>query len=487
MKKQYLKKSAAVVLAFLLVLSLASCGETKQSQADGSGESIKDKIAAIDGVLSIEAVENNQSDWLPERYVVMVEQQIDWNDPDAGTFPQRVEVGIHPGAEVNILETNGYMFLDGDLTSDEQPELCRLLDANHIRAEHRFSGESFPEGMNNYSTEGWEYLTTENESGDYHHIYEIMSQALDGQWVSYGRSRGGRACMDYARHYPNDMKGYIPYVGVNCNGLNDPRVMDYLNNTVGDNAFGEKEAARRRGVVEDFLVECVKSKDQMEVPLWDAMEKGGYTFPVWVSKERLFDLSLLEFQAGIWQSDGDVQEIEKVLALPDDDTGEKPAAKNDALFDLLLKYGDPSTYSHESFGFAYYAGALINEGHYDLDFSHLRASLKKAGLEDRLDVKPEDEKNYLKNFVLDEDQKDAFTFVPGHYEALDDFAKTTDVNIVLIGGDLDPWSAVYVDGGDNPNFKSYIFTGKAHHTQIADFDKQTQDEIVNTIKSWLQK
>jgi len=120
MKKQYLKKSAAVVLAFLLVLSLASCGETKQSQADGSGESIKDKIAAIDGVLSIEAVENNQSDWLPERYVVMVEQQIDWNDPDAGTFPQRVEVGIHPGAEVNILETNGYMFLDGDLTSDEQ-------------------------------------------------------------------------------------------------------------------------------------------------------------------------------------------------------------------------------------------------------------------------------------------------------------------------------------------------------------------------------
>lgn len=38
--------------------------------------------------------------------------------------------------------------------------------------------------MNNYSTENWQYLTTENESGDYHHVYEMMSQVLDGQWIA---------------------------------------------------------------------------------------------------------------------------------------------------------------------------------------------------------------------------------------------------------------------------------------------------------------
>ena len=490
------KRLAILAFAIMLVFTgmiPCACSEenvtTEEAFSDwnpDSPASIKDKIAAIDGVLSIEAVGNNQSDWLPERYIVMVEQQIDWSDPDAGTFPQRVEVGIHPGAEVNILETNGYMFLDGELTADSQPELCLLLEANHIRAEHRFSGESFPEGMNNDSTEGWEYLTTENESGDYHHIYEIMSQVLDGQWVCYGRSRGGRACMDYARHYPNDMKGYISYVGVNCNGLNDPRIMDYLNKTIGDNAFGKEEAARRRGVIEDFLVECVKCRDQMENLLWEAMGDGGYSFPDWVSKERLFDLSLLEFQSGFWQSDGDIQEIEKALALSDDGTEENTSEKTDALFTLLLQYGDPSSYSHESFGFSYYAGALINEGYYDLDFSFLRTSLKKAGLEDRLAVRPEDEKDLLKNVALDECQKDVFIFVPGNYEALADFAQTTDLKIVFIGGDLDPWSAVYVDGGGNPNFRSYIFTRKSHRTQIADFDQQTQDEIVNSIKSWLQ-
>ncbi len=55
----------------------------------------------------------------------------------------------------------------------------------------------------------------------------------------------------------------------------------------------------------------------------------------------------------------------------------------------------------------------------------------------------------------------------------------------MISGDLDPWSAVYVDGGDNPNFKTYILTGKAHHTQIADFNQNTQTEIIEAIKSWL--
>ena len=62
-----------------------------------------------------------------EKYAVMVEQQIDWKDPAAGTFAQLVEVGIHKDAEVNILETYGYLFLDGDLSADNQPELCIIL------------------------------------------------------------------------------------------------------------------------------------------------------------------------------------------------------------------------------------------------------------------------------------------------------------------------------------------------------------------------
>ena len=38
----------------------------------------------------------------------MVEQHIDWDDPSAGTFLQRVELRIHPDVKVNTLETYGY-------------------------------------------------------------------------------------------------------------------------------------------------------------------------------------------------------------------------------------------------------------------------------------------------------------------------------------------------------------------------------------------
>ncbi|MBO7676650.1 MAG: hypothetical protein J6S49_03950 [Erysipelotrichaceae bacterium] len=479
-------KLTIVALISLLMFSLVSCGDKQEPKEDTSGQLIMEKIAGLKGVISVEAVENNQSEWLPEKYAVMVEQQIDWNDPEAGTFAQLVEVGIHPGAEVNVLETYGYPFLDGDLAGDNQPEVCVILEANHIKVEHRFSGISFPEGMTNYSKDGWEYLTTENESGDYHHVYEMFSQIFNGQWVAYGRSRGGRACVDYARHYPGDMKGYVPYVGVNCNGEHDPRVMDYVNTVIGDNAFGKEEAARRRKLMDDFMVECIRNREQLQNILWDAMASMGRSFPEWTTRERLLDLTLLEFQVEFWQDDGDFGDIENVLSLPDDDT-EKRAAKNDAIYALFPRYGgDPSFYSHDYFGFSYYVGALVEEGNYEIDFSHLREVLKQAGLDDQLAIKPEDQKDLLRNFVLDDDQKDHFVFIPGHYEALDDFAKTTDQEIVFIGGDLDPWSAVYVDGGDNPNFKSYILIGKAHHTQIADFDQDTQKEIIETIRSWVQ-
>ena len=478
-----LRRSLTLTLLILLLFPLVSC---RKEQEDTSKRSLMDKIAALEGVSSVEKIENSQSKWLPERYVIMVEQQIDWADPDAGTFLQRVEVGIHPDAQVNVLETNGYPFMEGELYADSQPEVCVILEANHIRVEHRFSGISFPEGMNNYSTDNWQYLTTENESGDYHHVYELMSQVLEGQWVSYGRSRGGRACVDYARHYPGDMKGYIPYVGVNCNGEHDPRVMDYVNKTISDKAFGKEEAARRRKLMEDFQVECIRNKEHLQEMLGDAMMAKGLAFPAWASKDRLLDFTLLEFQVEFWQDDGDFKDIEDALALPEE-TAEQKAAKNDALYALLPRYGgDPSFYSHDYFGFSYYAEALIEEGNYEINFAYLREALRKAGLEDKLSVRPEDQKELLRNFVLDDDQKDAFVFVPGHYEALDDFAKTTDQNIVFIGGDLDPWSAVYVDGGNNPNFRSYILTGKAHHTQITDFDEGTQAEIIGIIRSWLQ-
>jgi len=83
--------SVLLVLVSIWILLPAACGESLQS---GDGKTIGEQIAAIDGVFNVEPIGNNQSEWLPEKYLVLVEQQPDWNNPEAD-----------PETQTEILET----------------------------------------------------------------------------------------------------------------------------------------------------------------------------------------------------------------------------------------------------------------------------------------------------------------------------------------------------------------------------------------------
>ena len=52
---------------------------------------LQEKLAALKGISGIEKL---QSDHYPEKYVVRITQQVDPKDPAAGTFTQRVIVGL---------------------------------------------------------------------------------------------------------------------------------------------------------------------------------------------------------------------------------------------------------------------------------------------------------------------------------------------------------------------------------------------------------
>ena len=50
-----------MILASLLMLTLVSCS-IKQSEEEKREQSMMERIAAVDGVISVEIVENNQSE-----------------------------------------------------------------------------------------------------------------------------------------------------------------------------------------------------------------------------------------------------------------------------------------------------------------------------------------------------------------------------------------------------------------------------------------
>ncbi len=61
MKRQHVDKPITVILASLLMLTLVSCS-IKQSEEEKREQSMMERIAAVDGVISAEIVENNQSE-----------------------------------------------------------------------------------------------------------------------------------------------------------------------------------------------------------------------------------------------------------------------------------------------------------------------------------------------------------------------------------------------------------------------------------------
>ncbi len=109
---------AAICIWMVLLLCVSAA-----AVAEAPASALAEKLAAAEGVLRVERVEGNRSAWMPEKYIVTVEQQLDWKHPEAGSFPQRVELGLHPGALVNVLETNGYQLFDDKLPTDDQPEV----------------------------------------------------------------------------------------------------------------------------------------------------------------------------------------------------------------------------------------------------------------------------------------------------------------------------------------------------------------------------
>ena len=167
---RFLKAFTVMAMAAVLILVLAACGgnagSSDSSSANGtsssapaanaSGSSTAQALAALDGVKSVDPVDVSGSQVYAEKYVVTFEQPLDHKNPSAGTFPQRVEVGIVKDAKTNVMETDGYLLFDEAIAMDDAHELCSMLSGNYIHVEHRFFGQSRPASLSNDGTDGWQ-------------------------------------------------------------------------------------------------------------------------------------------------------------------------------------------------------------------------------------------------------------------------------------------------------------------------------------------
>ncbi|MBQ9042141.1 MAG: hypothetical protein IJ111_04930 [Eggerthellaceae bacterium] len=496
------KTLAVMAMAAALALVLAACGgnaggsasssasgesaSASSSSASASTSSTAQALAALDGVTNVEAIDVSGSQMYAEKYLVTFEQPLDHKDPSAGTFPQRVEVGIVPDAQTNVMETDGYLLFDQQLAMDDAHELCLMFAGNYIHVEHRFFGESRPESLSNDGTDGWQYLTSENAAADYHRIYTELSKVLDGPWTATGTSRGGEVCASYAYYYPEDMGLYVPYVGPFSSGREDPRYYEFVYTKIGDEKYGAEKAKEYRDLVSSFQVELMKNKEALAPALKQFAESQGSVYREGVTDGMLFDLAVSELAVQEWQANQDVSSnpqmdlsfegMKEVLAMPEGTADEKNA-KLDAELTFLYFLASPSDWAANSIAWPYYVGAATQYGQYHYDFSYLRQACEAAGLGDVLTVKPEDEDGFLFKMVLTPEQQQAFAYDGSFYEGVTKWIDTADAKIVFIYGNSDPWYSLRMHDTGNPNVKMYVSDTKPHSVRITDFGKATMQEI----------
>ena len=498
-----MKKLISLILCLCLMAGLVPA--FAENAAADVKTPMRESLEKLDGVSRVEVIQPAEgSAYFSERYLVIFDQPLDWKDPSKGTFPQRVAVEICDGAEINVLETQGYCLPDymvpesmretmNVLGMDAAPEIAGLVtkSGNYINVEHRFFGESRPEDMSNTDTKYWEYHTPENAANDYHRIYTALSPILGERWVSVGTSRGGLMTNVYAKYFPEDMKVYIPYVAPCSDGFESNSMYRFANEEIGNTTYGEETAEKYRAIVTDFQVELLKNKEAMLPVLGNFIEQQGLKYQNGLKDfSQLYDLMVLEAGLQVWQyeKNHDFDSLKTIVELPED-TDELKGQKLLALLQKFLEIQSPQDWSYSFSAWPYYVNTAMYYGQYWYDFSWLREALEKAGVENTLSVSPAQEKDIPWSIIFTPEQREAFAYDGGAFrkELLEDM-KTTRAKHLMIFGACDPWlsQAVPEDATNgNENIRRYINPDYPHDSKITNMPEEIKNEIINLLKDWL--
>ncbi len=455
-----LLKITSILTAGVLLLAGSVCASAQSE--------LENRLKSLESVASVEKLE---SDLLPDKYLLHVTRPVnpeaagemapemqtyvkysskEIREKDAGTFDQRVFV-CHAGYDrPTVLVTEGY-WASYAMNPRYQEELSRLFNTNLVVVEYRYFADSTP------AEKDWNYLTVANSLCDLHHAVGMLKDIYKGKWIATGISKGGQTTMFYRAYYPEDVDISVPYVAPLNKSVEDGRHEPFLEKQVG--------TAAERKVIADYMTNLLKKRD-VYFPMYKKhCEEKGYTFRV--PLEEVYDLSVMEFRYAIWQYGTPVSSI-PALDSPDK-----------TIFDFFLGLCEPDYFSIQSPYYSFDIMAAKELGYYGYDIRPFKKymSIKTT-------------KDYLRRVMLDYPDN-RLKFDDTLYRHTVEFLKKNDPKMIFIYGGVDPWGSsgvcTWLDTSKKNNLKVYVKPGGSHATRIGTFEEPVRDEIVNTLKGWLEE
>ncbi len=431
------KKYILLFLNILLPVYLSA-------QTDGSFSSILKDQPEIKSITPL----NNLI--FPEKYVLKIEQETDWESKSSGKFEERVIVGFRGYDLPTVIVTEGY-FADYALSPYYEEELSNMYNANLIVCEYRYFGESVPSPCN------WDYLTVDNSLHDLHHVREIFGRIFHGKWISTGISKGGQTTMFYRATYPEDMDISVSYVAPLNKGVEDGRHEPFLQNQVGS------EQARQE--IQKAQKEILMRKSRL-LPRFESLCKSqGLSFQAPISS--IYDYCVFEYPFALWQWGTPITNIPST------------EATDEEWFTHFIEISEPNYFSCPSNFTPFFVQAAKELGYY---------GYSRKGLKKWCDVK--NTRGYLHRLMLPKELQ-KIKFDKRLYKRTVEYLKHSDPRHIFIYGEIDPWSssgvAPWLDCSKKQNMKIFIQAGGSHKARIGNMSDKMRSEIESILTKWLEE
>ncbi|ALO14516.1 Prolyl tri/tetrapeptidyl aminopeptidase precursor [Salinivirga cyanobacteriivorans] len=423
-------KSLYLFTALLILTGVISC-----QQEPATPLQIVEELNAVDSFKTI-----NGDTAFQVTYELWFQQPVDHNNPDLGTFPQKV-IYSHKGFDkpvVVVLE--GYA-----LYGTGQSELCRLLDANQITIEHRFFDKSRPK-----DSIPWSNLTVANAAADQHNVIQAFKPWYSKKWISTGISKGGQTTIFHRSLYPKDVDVSVPYVAPLNFSATDERVQLFLD-TVG--------TAPCRQKIHDFQVELLERKDALMPFFEEEAKKNDWEFKMGL--DSAYDLAVFEFSFALWQW------------VPNDCESIPPLdANNKEIFHYWKTYTGFSFFEQNSIAptLPFFFQGMTEIGMYGYDADEFKGYTDMEGMVDF-------------SWTLPKGYENA-EFNPKVMRKVDRWVKNEGDNMLYLYGGQDAWSATAAEPGAETNAVRLFNPEKNHSTRIRNYPEHLKDSIYSILEKW---
>ena len=428
--------NALLVWVVMLCMPLTTVAQTE----------LQNKFKEISNITEVKNLESGE---FAEKYVTYFTQPIDHENPELGTFRQRVIVSHVAFDRPTVLVTEGYGGTYG-MNPRYREELSKWFNTNMIFVEYRYFLESTPEPRD------WQYLTAKNSADDLHAIRNAFKKIYPGKWIATGISKGGQTTMLYRTFYPEDVDISVPYVAPLCYGAEDGRHEPFLRFKVG--------TAEERQTIENFQLEVLKRRATLQ-PLFDkhcAEKKYNFRAPL----DEIYDFAVLEYPFALWQWGTPVSTIPSL------------DASDEEIFKHFLAISDPLYFDTNGPYASFFVQASRELGYYGYDMRPFK---------DYMVIKST--KDYLRKLVLPEDAQ-FVKFDKTLGKKITKFLKKNDPKMVFIYGEIDPWSAAavtWLNTNKKKNLHIFVEPRGSHKARISTLPEDMQKEAKALIQKWLEE